>query len=68
MWPFVVIGMGYGVVAGGIFLAGALREREIEAGLSGQPFRPLGKRLSGALSVAGFLLTLATLVVIAIGS
>jgi len=67
-WPFVALGLGYGVVACGIFLAGARREREIEAGLTGQPFRPLGRRLSLALTVAGVALTVATLIVIAIGS
>jgi putative membrane protein len=68
VWPFVVLGLGYGVVAAGVFVAGARREREIEAGLSGQPFRPLGRRLSVALSAAGILLSFATLVVIAVGS
>jgi putative membrane protein len=67
-WPFVALGLGYGVVAAGIFLAGARREREIEAGLTGQPFRPLGRRLAGALTLAGVTLTVTTLIVIAVGS
>jgi putative membrane protein len=67
VWPFVVLGLGYGAVAVGIFFAGARREREIEAGLSGRPFRPLGHMLSRSLSVAGIALTVATLVIIAVG-
>ena len=66
-WPFVVLGLGYGVIAAGIFVAGARRQREIEAGLSGQPFRPLGRAFTAGLSLSGFVLTTATLVVIAMG-
>jgi inner membrane protein YidH len=66
-WPFVALGLGYGIVAGGIFLAGARRQSEIEAGLTGQEFRPLGHWMSMALTLAGVALTLTTLLVIALG-
>lgn len=66
-WPFVALGLGYGIVAGGIFLAGARREREIEAGLTGREFRPLGRGISTALTLAGVALTAVTLVVIVVG-
>lgn len=43
--PYAILGVGYALIAAGIFLAGMLRHREIHRGLRGEPFRPLSDRL-----------------------
>jgi putative membrane protein len=67
-WPFVLLGLGYGGVAFGIFAAGAHRQRQIESGLKAEEFRPLGRGIVDLLSLAGALLTIATMVLIAVGA
>jgi putative membrane protein len=67
-WPFVALGLGYGAVAVGVFVAGARRHGEIEAGLTDRPFRPLGHGLVNALTLAGAGLTLLSMVLIALAA
>jgi putative membrane protein len=66
VWPYVLLGLGYCVVAVGIFVAGMLRHREIDRALRGAEYRPLSDRLVLLLSIAGVALTLVTALIIAL--
>lgn len=66
-WPFVLLGLGYGAVAIGVFAIGARRHREVAEDVArGGEFRPIGRGVVLALTIAGGLLTLVTMVLIAI--
>lgn len=64
VWPYLALGVAYAVVAIGIFLAALHRHREIDRGLRGATFRPLGDRLVAGLTAAGVAITLVTMVLI----
>jgi putative membrane protein len=65
-WPYLVLGLGYGAVAVGVFALGAHRHRDIDSGLREGRFPSLGGRVVAALSLAGVALTIVTMTVIAI--
>jgi putative membrane protein len=58
-WPYIVLGCCYAVLAIGLLLMGAHRQRELEAGHS-----PLSFRTVGAFTVGGVLLALMTVVLV----
>ena len=63
-WPYVALGAGYAVVAMGLFVAGALRERRIKTQLRSGAFAPVADRWIEAFTVLGVGLALATLVLV----
>ena len=65
-WPFVVLGAGYAVIAGVVFLAAARRWRTTEEALRRGDFAALDRRLVGALSGAGLVLAAVTLVLLVV--
>ncbi|HEU4656081.1 MAG TPA: DUF202 domain-containing protein [Capillimicrobium sp.] len=67
-WPFAALGLGYAVLALGVFLAGVRRHREVALALqTGGPFPPLGRGLVLWLTVGGAALTLGTTALISTG-
>ncbi|HEU0024848.1 MAG TPA: DUF202 domain-containing protein [Thermoleophilaceae bacterium] len=67
-WPYVVIGAGYTAVGLALVLAGGIRQARIRAALRGGSFEDLEGRWIAAFTVAGTILTLATLAVVVFGS
>jgi putative membrane protein len=67
-WPYLVLGLGYGAVAVGVFALGARRHHDIDNGLREGRFPSLGGGVVAALSLAGAALTIVTMAVIAIDS
>jgi putative membrane protein len=63
-WPYVVLGSGYSVVAVGLMLAGGIRQGRVRDALGEESFVELDRRLVTAFTVAGALLTAATLAVV----
>ena len=63
-WPYVLLGVGYGVLAIGLLLAGAYRQRGLhQAAKTGQD-RPVNLTLVSAFTVGGVLLTVATIALV----
>jgi putative membrane protein len=67
-WPYVVLGCGYVVLAPAFFVAGARRQLAVRTALRESSYEELGDRWVVVFTVAGVLLTLVTLVVVAVGS
>jgi putative membrane protein len=65
-WQFRLLGIGYGVLAIGVLVAGALRQQWTAEALRRGGFRRLASPLVLGLTAASVLLGLATLVVIAV--
>ena len=63
-WPWIVIGCGYALLAVAMFLAGAVRQRHVEEALAAGTFTRLDGRVANAMTVAGAVLALATLLLI----
>ena len=63
-WPYVVLGAGYGVLAVGLLLSGAHRQRELQRALERGSEAPLSFRLVGVFTVGGVLLALTTVVLV----
>jgi len=64
-WPYELVGVGFGLVGVGFVIAGLLRARAVETALDHGSFAPLGDRLSLVLSLAGAVLGIATVVLVA---
>lgn len=64
-WPFEALGIGYGVLAIGVVVIGAVRQHRTSEALRRGGFDELSERLVLVLSAAVIVLVLATLVVIA---
>ena len=62
--PYVVLGAGYAVLAAVIFVAAALRQRQVERALDDERYAALGERVVLALTVVAAVLALGTLGVI----
>ena len=62
--PYVVLGAGYAVLAAVIFIAAALRQRQVERALDDERYARLGERVVLALTVVAAVLALGTLGVI----
>jgi putative membrane protein len=63
-WPYVLLGSGYGALALGLLVFGALRQRELERSIIDGVHAPLSFRLVAAFTVGGVLLVTATLVLV----
>ena len=67
-WPYRLLGLGYGVLAGAILVLAAVRQRRFAAALQhGDPAPPL-RPLVMWLTVAAVALTTATLTLLATGT
>jgi putative membrane protein len=63
-WPLRVLGIGYGLLALGVFLIGALRQRDTAAALRRGSFDPLSRTLVIVLTSFSVLLVAGTLAII----
>ena len=63
-WPYVVLGAGYGCLAVGMLVSGALRQRDLERALDDGSTSPLSFRLVAAFTIGGVLLALTTVVLV----
>jgi putative membrane protein len=63
-WPYEALGVGYGVLGIAFVAAGYLRTHEVEHALDRGTFAPLRDRLTTALTAAGVVLGVATVVVL----
>ena len=63
-WPYVVLGIGYALLAVAMFGAGELRRRAVDEALDQGRYAPLPAAWTMALSAAGGLLAIVTLLVV----
>ena len=63
-WPYVVLGVGYALLAVGLLVTGALRQRELDRAVNGGFQAPLSFRLVVLFTAGGVLLTLTTVVLV----
>ena len=63
-WPYEALGVGYGLLGIAFIAAGYLRTRDVEAALDRGTFLPLADRLTAALTAAGVVLGVATVIVL----
>ncbi len=61
---YVLLGAGYAALAAGVFVAGALRRRQVDAALAKGEYERVSEGAVLALTVAGMVLALGTLAVI----
>lgn len=64
-WPYVMLGVGYAVLAIGLLLAGAWRQRELQRALETGGSAPLSFQLVAVFTVGGVVLALTTIVLVA---
>ena len=67
-WPWAIVGAGYALLAIAMFVAGIHRRRVAEAALDAGGFARLHGRLADGLAGAGAVLSVATFVLIVLGS
>ena len=63
-WPYVMLGCGYGVLALGLLVFGALRQRRLERAIVDGVHAPLPFRLVVAFTIGGVLLVVTTIVLV----
>jgi putative membrane protein len=63
-WPYEALGVGYGLLGIAFVAVGYLRTRDVERALDRGTFAPLADRLTAALTAAGVVLGVATVVVL----
>ena len=63
-WPYVVLGCGYALLAIGLLLVGAQRQRELEHALRTGGHVPLPFRTVAVFTVGGVLLAVTTMVLV----
>src|SRR6476660_9041585 len=63
-WPYEALGVGYGLLGIAFVVAGYLRTRDVERALDRGGFAPLADRFTAALTGAGVVLGIATVVVL----
>jgi uncharacterized membrane protein YidH (DUF202 family) len=64
-WPYTVLGIGYGVLAAAMLVAGAVRQQRTDAALRRGEYSHLSSRLMLCLTAAALLLVVGTLVLVA---
>ena len=67
LWPLRVLGIGYGILAVGVLVLGAVRQSRVTAAMRRGGYEPLSSEIVNWLTVAGVALALATLAVVAVG-
>ena len=63
-WPYVLLGCGYAVLALGLLVFGALRQRELERSIVDGIHVPLSFRIVAAFTIGGVLLVTVTVVLV----
>ena len=63
-WPYIVLGAGYGFLAVGLLVNGALRQRDLQRALERGAPAPLSFRLVAVYTLGGVLLALTTVVLV----
>jgi putative membrane protein len=63
-WPYILLGVGYALLAVSMFVAGELRKRAVDEALDEGRYAPLPAMWTMALSCAGGALAVATLLVV----
>jgi inner membrane protein YidH len=63
-WPYVLLGVGYGVLAIGMLLAGAYRQRGLHRAAENGEDRPVNFTLVSAFTAGGVLLTCGTIALV----
>ena len=63
--PYVALGIGFGLLGLSLFVLGAIRQRGVERALATGIFRPLSGAVVVGLAIAGVVLSIATLVLVA---
>lgn len=64
--PYVVLGAGYAVLAAGVFVAAAVRERQVSEALRRGHYADVGERGVLGLTLAALVLAMATLAIIVV--
>jgi putative membrane protein len=67
-WPFVALGVGYGVLAAALFWLGARRWRATGEALRAGGFEPLGGGIATGLSAAGAALAVTTVILLIVAA
>lgn len=65
-WPFQAVGAGFGVLGIAFIVHGYYRQKAVEAALRQGDYAPLSDRLSLALTAAGVVLSVATVLIVAV--
>ena len=63
-WPYVLLGCGYAVLALGLLVFGARRQRELERSILDGVHAPLAFRLVAGFTIGGVLLVALTVVLV----
>jgi putative membrane protein len=63
-WPYVVLGAGYGCLAVGLLVTGALRQRDLQRAVERGSPAPLSFLLVAVYTLGGVLLALTTVVLV----
>jgi putative membrane protein len=63
-WPYVLLGVGYAIVAIGLLLSGAQRQRKLQDALDQGSQAPMSFTLVAVFTVGGVLLALTTIVLV----
>jgi len=63
-WPYVVLGAGYGVLAIGLLVMGAQRQRELQWALEHDVQKPLAFAVVALFTAGGVVLALTTVVLV----
>ena len=67
-WPYILLGCGYALLAVGLAIIGAQRQRQLEHALRTGAHAPLSFRVVAAFTIGGVTLALLTLVLVLVQS
>ena len=67
LWPLRVLGIGYGLLAVGVLVLGAVRQSRVTAAMRRGGYEPLSSEIVNWLTAAGVALAVGTLAVVAVG-
>lgn len=65
-WPYVLLGVGFGVLALAFIAYGVVRHRRVEEAMARGGFAPFGSGTATAFGVVGVVLALLTILVVAL--
>ena len=67
-WPYVVLGVAFGLVGLGFIGYGYVRQKQVDDALARGEYAPLDERAAIVFAAAGLLLGLATIVLVIAGT
>lgn len=67
-WPFVLLGVAFGVLAIAFIVVGTWRYRRVERALARGRFSPLGERAAAVIGIAGVALGALTILVVTLAT